>query len=76
MIISAVKGRARRLTHKYEVELPLDVKHAYELDANNKDDHWTRGIRKEMIDAGIAFEVLATQSKVWTSAASKFQPTL
>jgi hypothetical protein len=32
VIISSVKARARRITHKYSIELPKDVDDAYALD--------------------------------------------
>jgi hypothetical protein len=57
-IVKAVKSRSRRKTHKYGIEIPRDVKHAYELDRQNGDTFWSDAIAKEMHDAGIAFEIM------------------
>ena len=48
----------RKTTHKYGIELPKSVQHAYELDAANGNTLWTASIRKEMTNIGIAFEIL------------------
>ena len=58
VIISAVKSRLRKATHKYGVEIPQDVAHAIELDGINGNDHWQKAIEKEMYNAGVAFEIL------------------
>ena len=58
MIISAVRARARKTTHKYGVELPRDVEHAYKLDKLNKNTFWRDAIEKEMYNVGIAFQLL------------------
>jgi hypothetical protein len=57
-IISAVRARTRRVTHKYGVEMPTSVQHAYELDRRNGNQFWTKAIQKEMINVGIAFQIL------------------
>eukprot|EP00980_Cylindrotheca_fusiformis_P021858 scaffold8698_cov53-Cylindrotheca_fusiformis.AAC.1 len=59
VIVSAVKARTMRKTkHKYGVELPRNVKQAYELDKKNGDEMWAKAIRKEMTNVGVAFEIL------------------
>ncbi len=58
VILSSVKARVRKLTHKYGIELPTSVKQSYELDKKNGNDFWSKAIDKEMLNAGIAFEVL------------------
>jgi len=56
VIVSAV--RARKTSHKYGIELPSSVQHAYELDKENGDTYWRDAITKEMHNVGIAFEIL------------------
>ena len=57
-IISAVRSRVRKTTHKYGIELPTSVEHAYEIDRANGNTFWRDAIKKEMYNVGIAFEVL------------------
>jgi hypothetical protein len=57
-IVKAVKSQSRRKTHKYGIEIPRDVKHAYEPDRQNGDTFWSDAIAKEMHNAGIAFEIM------------------
>ena len=68
-IISAVRARVRRTTHKYGIELPRDIQHAYELDKQNGNDFWRKSIEKEMHEVGRAFEILDTDKRApvgWT----------
>lgn len=58
VIVSAVKARTRKVTHKYGIELPSSVDNAYELDRKNGNTHWRDAICKEMRNIGVAFEVL------------------
>jgi hypothetical protein len=58
VIISAVKSRAKLVTHKYGVEVPRSVEQAYAIDRKNGNSHWADAIGKEMLNVGIAFEVL------------------
>ena len=57
-IISAVTSRARKTSHKYGIELPSSVEHAYEIDVNNGNNFWRKAIEKEMHEVGVAFEIL------------------
>ena len=59
-IISAVKHRARKNTHKYGVGIPASVEHAYQLDrAVGPNCHlWHDAIELEMKNVGIAFQIL------------------
>ena len=45
VIISAVKYRCRKVTHKFGIELPTNVEHAYRIDSENRtlsgEMHWT-----------------------------------
>ena len=58
IILSAVKKRIRKTTHKYGVEIPTSVEHAHELDRRNGNTMWGDALRKEMYNVGVAFEVL------------------
>ena len=35
VILSALKKRVRKTTHKYGIEIPTSVEHAFELDRKN-----------------------------------------
>ena len=58
VILAAVKNRIRRTMHKYRVEIPRDVKHAYEIDARNGNTLQRDALKKEMYNVRVAFEVL------------------
>jgi hypothetical protein len=58
VIVSAVKARTRRSSHKYGVEIPRSMKHAYEIDAKNGNNHWANSMVREMTNVGVAFEIL------------------
>ena len=58
VIISSMKARVRKVTHKYGIELPRDVGHALWLDQKNGNDFWAKSLEKEMTNVGIAFEIL------------------
>ena len=57
VILAAVKARVRKTTHKYGIEVPTSVEHAYELDRKNGNDLWRKALEKEMYNIGVAFEV-------------------
>jgi len=57
-IVSAVNARLRKTTHKYGIEVPRTVEHAYELDQCNKNTLWRDAIAKEMFQVGVAFEIV------------------
>ena len=63
-IISAVKHRVRRTSHKYGIEIPRSVKHAYEIDKKNGNTFWRDAIEKEMYNVGVAFELLPKDKRV------------
>ena len=58
VIVSIVKSRARKTSHKHGIELPTSVENAHELDKKNGNTFWCDAIKKEMHDIGIAFEIL------------------
>ena len=47
-IVSKVKAKYWRLTHKFGIELPHSVAEAYAIDKQTGTLHWTRAIEKEM----------------------------
>jgi hypothetical protein len=60
-IISLVKQRKARYlkkTHKFGIEVPTSVAHAFELDKRNGNTLWADGITKEMTNVKVAFNVL------------------
>lgn len=63
VILSLIKARVKRTTHKYGIEIPRSVSHAYQIDIRNKNHFWRDAIRKEMLNVGVAFEVLPTGKK-------------
>ena len=58
VILSKIKARIRKTTHKYGVEIPEDVSQAYKLDRENGNTLWRDALAKEMLNIGIAFEIL------------------
>jgi len=57
-IIASLKRRIRKTTHKYGIEVPVDVDDAYRIDKKNGNHFWRDAIAKEMFNVGIAFEIL------------------
>ena len=57
-IISAVNAKLWKKSHKYDVESPRLVEHAYELDNKNQNTFWRNAIKKEMTNVMVAFEIL------------------
>ena len=58
IILSAVKSRLRKTTHKYGIEIPTSQEHAYAIDDKNGNTMWRDAIKLEMHNNSIAFEVL------------------
>ncbi len=63
VILSAVKSRIQKATHKYGIEVPTSMKHAYQIDAQAGNTFWRDAVAKEMLNVGIAFEVLTEDRK-------------
>ena len=57
-ILSAVRVRARKNTHKYGIELPTSFAHADEIDWKSLRPFWCEALAQELKNVGIAFEVL------------------
>ena len=58
VILSALKKRIRKTTHKYGIEIPTSVEHAFELDRKNGNNLWKDALETEMYNIGVAFEIL------------------
>ena len=58
VIISSIRKRLRKTTHKYGIEIPRDLQHAKEIDASNGNTLWQTAYIKEMKNVGVAFEIL------------------
>ena len=57
-IISAVCARLKLKTHKFGIEIPRSVEHAYRLDERNGNTFWRDAIKKEMANVMVAFDML------------------
>ena len=57
-IISAMKMRLRKTTHKYGIEIPTSVDHAMEVDRKNGNTMWRDALALEMFNVRVAFEIL------------------
>jgi hypothetical protein len=58
-----VKHRIRKTTHKYGIEIPTSVEHAYRIDTKNGNTFWRDAIQTEMRNNGIAFEIMSEGAK-------------
>lgn len=58
VILSAIKTRVRKVTHKYGIEMPTNIESAISLDRKNGNRFWQDAIALEMVNVGVAFEVL------------------
>ena len=65
-IIASVNAKYKKKTHKYGIEIPNSIQHAYELDKKNGDDFWRRAIQKEINNILIAFNILDSGEKLPT----------
>ena len=57
-IISAMKVRLRKTTHKYGIEIPTSVDYAMEIDRKNGNTMWKDALALEMFNVGVGFEIL------------------
>ena len=58
VIISKVKAKAKRTTHKYGIKIPRSVEEAKRLDEENGNTYWSDAINKEMYNVGVAFNIM------------------
>ena len=63
VVISAVKLRVRKTTHKYRIQRQL-TKHAKEIDGRNNNQAWQDAIDLEMKNVGVAFKILESEKHV------------
>ena len=57
-IIATVNKRIKKISHKYGVEVPTSIEHAYKIDRANKNTLWRDAINKEMGNLKVAFDIL------------------
>ena len=58
VILSALKKRIRKTTHKYGIEILTSVEDAFELDRKKGNNLWKDALEMEMYNIGVAFEIL------------------
>jgi len=63
IILSVVKSRLRKTTHKYGIEIPTSIADAERIDQKNNNHFWRDAIALEMQNNGVAFEILETGIK-------------
>ena len=63
IILSAVKSRLGKMTHKYGIEIPTSVKDAEHIDNKNGNPFWRDAIQLEMQNNVISFQILYTGIK-------------
>lgn len=63
-IIASIKARVKKTTHKYGIEIPRSVEHAYEIDWKNGNTFWRDALKKEMSNIDVAFNFLADDEKI------------
>jgi hypothetical protein len=63
VILASVKRRIRKTSHKYGIEIPSSVDHAYQIDKQQGNTLWRDALQKEMHNVGIAFEILGDGQK-------------
>eukprot|EP00957_Ditylum_brightwellii_P158264 12047054-Ditylum_brightwellii.AAC.1 len=61
-----MKARIRKTAHKYGIEIPMSLPHAYEIDTSSGNTFWQDAIRKEMTNIGITSEILENDMKMPT----------
>ena len=57
-IISKVKSKYWRTSHKFGILVPKTVKYAYDIDRQLWTEFWTKDIAKDMTNVRIEFEKL------------------
>jgi hypothetical protein len=70
IIVSSIKSRVRKTTHKYEINMPAVgrtrdevIRNAEELNRKNRNTFWTDSLRKEMGNLIVAFKILDAGQK-------------
>jgi len=55
-IVSKLKTKYWRTSHKFGIEIPKSVEHTLQIDRDTGTDHWRRAIEKEMKNVRITFQ--------------------
>ena len=63
IILSVVKSRLRKTTHKYGIKIPTSIADAERIDKENGNHFWRDAIQLEMQNNGVAFEILEINRK-------------
>ena len=58
VILSLLKKRIRKTTHKYNIEIPTSIEHAFELDRKNGNNLWMYSFEMVMYSIGVPFEII------------------
>jgi len=57
-MISAIKTRFKKKTHKYGIQVPHNIEEAYLIDKETGTDYWHQAVLKEMKNNAVAFKFL------------------
>lgn len=63
-IIAAVKSRVQRKTHKYGIEIPRSVAHAFQLDRESNTTFWQDALALEMNELMLAVRILGDEQQL------------
>ena len=63
-IIAKVVSHTKKKSHKYEIEVPRDVRHAHKLDKINRNSLWADAIQLEMGKVQVAFDMRQKDTNV------------
>ena len=55
-ILSKVKTKYKKQTHKYGIQLPKSVKEALEIDRSTQTTFWQKALEKEMKNVRVPFQ--------------------
>ena len=69
LIISTLKSRIRKTTHKYGIEIPTSIEHGNRLDKENGNNFWRDANTNKMHNFGVSFDFLPEGQKspvVWS----------
>ena len=57
-MISKVKSRIKKRTHKFVIRIHISVREAYQIDKENKNTYWTDTIKAKMDNIRVGFDIL------------------
>jgi len=57
-MIAKVVKRYQKITHKFGIEIPRDVEHAYRIDRANGNNLWREAVEQEMKNVRVAFKIV------------------